>query len=49
MPADWDVLRRLHEAGCGPFGTTLGPGSDGLHEDHLHYDIDRHGGSPYCR
>jgi hypothetical protein len=43
------ALRRIHAGGCGPFGTTLGPGSDGFHETHFHYDIDRHGGRPYCR
>lgn len=42
------TLRRAHKAACGIFGTTLGPGSDGYHEDHLHFDtsnLDR----PYCR
>jgi len=42
------TIRRAHRAACGPFGTTLGPGSDGYHEDHLHFDVanmDR----PYCR
>ncbi|EIE52519.1 hypothetical protein C357_03390 [Citreicella sp. 357] len=43
------ALRRLHKSGCGIFGTTLGPGSDGYHEDHLHYDTARHRGGPYCR
>jgi hypothetical protein len=44
------MLRRIHAAGCGPFRTTLGPGSDGFHEDHLHYDIERRrGGGTYCR
>ncbi len=43
------ALRRLHKAGCGIFGTTLGPGSDGYHEDHLHYDTARHRGGAYCR
>lgn len=42
------TIRRAHKAACGVFGTTLGPGSDGYHEDHLHFDtanLDR----PYCR
>ena len=42
------TIRRAHKAACGIFGTTLGPGSDGYHEDHLHFDVanlDR----PYCR
>lgn len=42
-------LRRAHKAACGPFGTTLGPGSDGFHEDHLHFDTASHRGGPYCR
>ncbi len=44
-----DVLRQMHRAACGTFGTTLGPGSDGMHEDHFHYDTARHRGGPYCR
>ncbi len=47
--ADSRRLRRAHKAACGIFGTTLGPGSDGMHEDHLHYDTARHRGGPYCR
>ncbi|MDA7428233.1 extensin family protein [Primorskyibacter aestuariivivens] len=43
------VLRKAHKAACGTFGTTLGPGSDGYHEDHFHYDTARHRGGPYCR
>lgn len=43
------VLRKAHKAACGPFGTTLGPGSDGYHEDHFHYDTARHRGGSYCR
>ncbi|ESW61237.1 MAG: extensin family protein [Rhodobacter sp. CACIA14H1] len=42
------MMRRAQKAACGIFGTTLGPGSDGYHEDHLHFDtsnMDR----PYCR
>lgn len=42
-------IRRAHKAACGVFGTTLGPGSDGYHEDHLHFDAARHRGGPYCR
>lgn len=42
-------LRRAHKAACGIFGTTLGPGSDGYHEDHLHYDTAQHRSGPYCR
>ena len=42
-------IRRAHKAACGIFGTTLGPGSDGYHEDHLHFDTASHRGGPYCR
>ncbi len=42
-------MRRAHKAACGPFRTTLGPGSDGYHEDHMHFDVSRRGGSAYCR
>lgn len=48
---DWrgsKALRAAHRAGCGPFGTTLGPGSDGYHEDNLHYDT-ANLNRPYCR
>ena len=42
-------LRKAHKAACGKFGTTLGPGSDRYHNDHLHFDTARHRGGPYCR
>ena len=42
-------LRRAHKAACGIFTTTLGPGSDGFHEDHLHYDTASHRSGAYCR
>ncbi len=42
-------MRRAHKAACGIFGTTLGPGSDGYHEDHLHFDTASHGNGAYCR
>ncbi|MEH6773304.1 MAG: extensin family protein [Cereibacter changlensis] len=41
-------MQQAHKAACGIFGTTLGPGSDGFHEDHLHFDtIPRR--KAYCR
>lgn len=43
------ILRRAHKAACGIFGTTLGPGSDGYHENHLHFDVAAHRSGPYCR
>lgn len=42
-------MRKIHKNACGIFGTTLGPGSDGFHEDHLHFDTVRYRGGPYCR
>lgn len=42
-------MRQAHRKACGIFGTTLGPGSDGFHEDHLHFDVARHRNGPYCR
>jgi hypothetical protein len=42
-------LRAMHRAACGIFGTTLGPGSDGFHENHFHFDTARHRSGPYCR
>lgn len=42
-------LRRAHKAACGIFGTTLGPGSDGYHQDHLHFDTASYRSGPYCK
>ncbi len=42
------MIRAAQKAGCGIFQTTLGPGSDGYHESHLHLDVARRRGSPYC-
>jgi hypothetical protein len=41
-------VRKAHAAACGPFGTTLGPGSDGFHENHLHFDTARYSYGSYC-
>lgn len=38
----------LRGEACGPFNTVLGPGSDGHHSDHLHFDAARRSSS-YCR
>ena len=43
------ALQKSHRAACGIFGTTLGPGSDGYHEDHLHFDTARYRSGSYCR
>lgn len=44
-------LRDVHAGACGLFKTVLGPGSDGFHENHFHFDLARHNakGSAYCR
>ncbi len=53
--SDWNspeyglALREIHSGACGPFRTTLGPGSDGFHEDHLHYDLGQRGSPLFCR
>ena len=45
-----DFLRGLRSAACGPFKTVLGPGTDGDHADHLHFDLQqRRSGGTWCR
>ncbi|NUB44440.1 extensin family protein [Fertoebacter nigrum] len=43
------AIKQAYKAGCGIFGTTLGPGSDGYHEDHMHFDTASHRNGSYCR
>ncbi|MBA3911305.1 MAG: hypothetical protein C0524_15895 [Rhodobacter sp.] len=43
------TLRRIYKSACGIFRTTLGPGSDGYHEDHFHFDTSARKGGAYCR
>jgi hypothetical protein len=43
------LLRRIYKAACPYFRTTLGPGSDGYHEDHFHFDTSARDGGAYCR
>lgn len=43
------LLRKIYKAACGYFRTTLGPGSDGYHEDHFHFDTSARSGGAYCR
>ncbi len=43
------VLKRMHRAACGPFGTVLGPESDRHHQDHFHFDVADYRSGPYCR
>ncbi len=47
--AEGRILRNLHEAACGPFGTVLGPNSDRYHQDHFHFDVASYRGGAYCR
>ncbi|MGR3780677.1 MAG: extensin-like domain-containing protein [Albimonas sp.] len=41
-------LKAAWTSACGPFSTVLGPGSDGHHMDHLHFDSARRR-EAYCR
>jgi len=43
------VLKRMHKAACGPFGTVLGPDANKYHQDHFHFDTARYGNGTYCR
>lgn len=43
------ILREMHRAACGIFGTVLGPDSDRFHRDHFHFDTARHRGGSFCR
>lgn len=43
------ILRRIHDAACGPFGTVLGPDANRFHRDHFHVDTASYRGGPYCR
>jgi len=43
------LLRRIYKAACPYFKTTLGPGSDGYHEDHFHVDTSARDSGAYCR
>lgn len=46
---DRRMLRRMHKAACGPFGTVLGPDSDRFHRDHFHFDVAGYRSGSYCR
>jgi hypothetical protein len=52
-PVDYTVPHELREnlkaSACKFFTTILGPGSDGYHEQHIHFDIaERHNGYRIC-
>ncbi len=51
---DWrggnsSIMRGLHEAACGTFGTVLGPEADRYHRDHFHFDVASYRSGAYCR
>ena len=48
-PLQGKVLRKMHRAACGPFGTVLGPEADRYHKDHFHFDTARYRSGSYCR
>ena len=43
------LLSALRRASCGWFTTILGPGTDAMHADHWHLDIQQHGSSENYR
>lgn len=52
--SDWrsgnaSIMRNLHSAACGTFGTVLGPESDRFHQDHFHFDVASHRSGAFCR
>jgi hypothetical protein len=46
---DRRVLKSLHSAACGPFGTVLGPDANKFHEGHFHLDTASYRGGAYCK
>jgi len=48
-PQHGKMLRAMHGAACGPFGTVLGPNADRFHQNHFHFDTARHRGGSHCR
>lgn len=48
-PVQGTVLKKMHKAACGPFGTVLGPNADKYHQDHFHFDTARYRSGAYCR
>lgn len=45
-----DFRELIQESACNTFTTVLGPGSDDIHNDHIHLDlIDRKGGFRICQ
>ena len=45
-----DFREHVRAAACSRFSTVLGPGSDGYHESHIHFDLaERRGGYKMCQ
>lgn len=44
--AEREFLRVIHTSACKRFGTTLGPGYNAAHHDHLHVELS---GNAFCR
>jgi hypothetical protein len=45
-------LKQVHGRACGTFTTVLGPEADRHHQNHLHFDLARHGRAgtgTYCK
>ena len=42
------MLRQMHRAACGIFGTVLGPESNAYHRDHFHFDTASYRSGSYC-
>lgn len=43
------MLKQVHGAACGTFGTVLGPKADAFHRNHFHFDTARYRVGSYCR
>ncbi|WP_099824562.1 extensin family protein [Oceaniglobus indicus] len=48
-PAQAGMMKTMHRAACGPFGTVLGPNADRYHQDHFHFDTARYRSGSYCK
>lgn len=42
------MLKQVHGAACGIFGTVLGPRADAFHRNHFHFDTARYRVGSYC-
>lgn len=48
-PAQGPILKSMHKAACGPFGTVLGPNANRFHRDHFHFDTASYRSGAYCK